>query len=406
MPVIRREEVTHSPKLHRCSPEAQSGYAHFSATCPDDFGRVVLNVFTLVGQMFPRRDDEETFLRLARAWKGHLEEYEREGLIRTWEVDGVKFGELVDFAVTGNTWHRTPEPGWSGHEHNGRCIKSAINKARIYGFHDEAKALSIKLKELRERAKVREAEREPQRDRVREPERQPEHSSPPSPPSPLRNTATTAGARARAELRPAEGPQPSPLVDRSKLIAEGYELITKIAAHGDEDPTETLARNSTGNGKLPDARRVRLDGMSDDHLAQTLCDLRRDWAAREPPPLSTEARPFQPDPAATAIVRGVAARLKDSMGEHAHARWARVLVGIEVSETTLRVMVPNETWLAHFGLAYAAQISSAMEAEGVGQLQLELVPLDRIEGRAPPERAIAGLRDAWNTNHKPGAWTR
>lgn len=74
----------------------------------------------------------------------------------------------------------------------------------------------------------------------------------------------------------APGPA-NPLVDRPARIARGYELIPHIARHRNEDPTETLARASSGGGRLGGARAIRLETMSDDWLARTVLALEDEW---------------------------------------------------------------------------------------------------------------------------------
>jgi hypothetical protein len=165
--IVRREGVTHSGKLNRCSTEAQIAYAHFITTVPDDFGRFVCNYFLIVTHMYPRRDDEKTVVKWSRAMRGIVAEWIREGLVRTFEIDGSTFGELTNWEPVGNTSHRTPEPPEAigapqgrKHEHNGRCLATAIRYARLYNQNEEAEILSNRLKELRDRGRDRDDYRE------------------------------------------------------------------------------------------------------------------------------------------------------------------------------------------------------------------------------------------------------
>jgi hypothetical protein len=68
---------------------------------------------------------------------------------------------------------------------------------------------------------------------------------------------------------------PNPLVDRDRLVAEGYDLVTAIAPLENLDPTEVLNKASEWRGR----GYVRLDSMSEDRLAHTLNALRR-WHRR------------------------------------------------------------------------------------------------------------------------------
>ena len=114
-------------------------------------------------------------------------------LWQTWHVDGVTFAEFHNFEATGNQYHRTPEPPWSKHEHNGRCAKVAIARMREWGDAEGACELSNWLNNLKASGAERDKQRKPNTTRTR-----PEHSSL-RPLRPLRpffqNRRTTNGLR-------------------------------------------------------------------------------------------------------------------------------------------------------------------------------------------------------------------
>ncbi len=66
---------------------------------------------------------------------------------------------------------------------------------------------------------------------------------------------------------------PNPLVDRDRLVAEGYALVTAIAPLENLDPTEVLNKASEWRGR----GYGRLDSMSEARLAHTLNALRRGY---------------------------------------------------------------------------------------------------------------------------------
>lgn len=85
--------------------------------------------------------------------------------------------------------------------------------------------------------------------------------------------------RARASDSRGRPAKPSnPLVNRPARLARGYELIRVISTHRREDPTETLARHSSGGGRLGGAVAVSLDAMGDDWLARTVLSMEAEHA--------------------------------------------------------------------------------------------------------------------------------
>lgn len=192
MPVVRGDRIGLSGKLSRCSTDAQTAYAHLVAAVPDDFGRFPVRWLPIMARLYPNLDDARRIGRVVTKWKARFAEYEREGLIRTWVVDGVTYAEFSGFVSTGNHWHRTPEPDWSSHRHGKRCLRTAIHSARASKQVEVADGLSIQLKELTTTG----------------PERSPNGArtgggtpSPPSPPSPPFQITTDNGT----PLPPASG---------------------------------------------------------------------------------------------------------------------------------------------------------------------------------------------------------
>jgi len=146
MGVVRGDRIRESQKLNQVSLEAFFAYALFVDVLPDDFGRFRCNSKLAAGHLAPRREDVTADV-VARIF----DEYERAGLIRAWEVDGARFAEFTGFRPRGNRYHRTPEPPWSDHEHRGRCLATAIHRAREWGDTASAESLSIRMKQLRDR---------------------------------------------------------------------------------------------------------------------------------------------------------------------------------------------------------------------------------------------------------------
>lgn len=155
MAIVKGDRIGVSQRLSRCTPEAQTAYAHLISTVPDSFGRFTLNVWTIVVRLFPTRDDERQIVRLSRKWRRYLAEYEEQQLIRTWQADGRTFAEVTNHHPSGNLYHRTPEPPWSKHEHNGACLPHAIHRARDVGNMKEADRLVAVLQEIRRRARAK-----------------------------------------------------------------------------------------------------------------------------------------------------------------------------------------------------------------------------------------------------------
>jgi hypothetical protein len=179
--VVRGDRIGESRRLNRCSNEAQDFYAAFIAAVPDDFGRYRHSLLHIALAMYPRREPNPASLRrIGRL----LEELVRHHLVATWEVDGVTFGEIDKWKPTGNKYHRTPEPPASSHVHAGRCLATAIHRAREWGMLDEAHRLSLLFSRLRDRNPTG---ARPGPDQ--EVDQGPDSPSPPSPPSPpLRTT--------------------------------------------------------------------------------------------------------------------------------------------------------------------------------------------------------------------------
>lgn len=146
MTVVRGDRAAESQTLNRCSFEAHLAYSAFVATVPDDFGRFRADPVKIALRMFPRRTGELRRIehRIAR-W---LAEWEREGAVLFWELDGVRFAQVAKWKPTGNTWHRTPEPPGSEHVHGGRCLKTAIARAVDWAQYEEAEKLRAALRKV------------------------------------------------------------------------------------------------------------------------------------------------------------------------------------------------------------------------------------------------------------------
>jgi hypothetical protein len=150
--VVRGDRIGDSRKLSECKPAEQDAYARLVATLPDDFGRFRLSWPLIVGAMYPRLEDSGKVRSAAERWKRFVGVFEARGLLRSWEVDGVRYAELTGWKPRKNpVYHRTPEPPWKGHEHTGWCLSSAITRQKNAGLHQIAADLSIQLKELRQR---------------------------------------------------------------------------------------------------------------------------------------------------------------------------------------------------------------------------------------------------------------
>lgn len=150
MAVVRGDRIAESARLNVRSVEAQEFYALFVSRIPDAFGRFRLNLAQIIGEMYPRRELTGRLLSRVRRLMGELGGGENP-LWLTWECDGVTFGEMWNWRPTGNCYHRTPEPPWSAHEHNGACFPTAIYRAKAWRDGAEVEKLSNAFKDLRER---------------------------------------------------------------------------------------------------------------------------------------------------------------------------------------------------------------------------------------------------------------
>jgi hypothetical protein len=156
MPVTRGDRIGESRKLNRRSVQAQDFYALLVASVPDDFGRFRCVPAHVALKLYPRRDATPALVGRVRRLLAELEQPDETGdvLLRTWEVDGVRFAELTGWRPHGNRFHRTPEPPWSEHCHSGSCLGTAIARARDWGNSRLAETLSIQLKEIRDRSRT------------------------------------------------------------------------------------------------------------------------------------------------------------------------------------------------------------------------------------------------------------
>jgi hypothetical protein len=186
-------------------------------------------------------------------------------LWQTWHVDGVTFAEFHNFEATGNQYHRTPEPPWSKHEHNGRCAKVAIARMREWGDAEGARELSNRLNNLKASGGERGKQRGPNTTRTR-----PEHPSPPSPPSPSsvlseqRNNKQTSasgdagGLDVAPSLEPVTGTTtaPEPANGNGALTLPGYVPAQVLAEAAASEPARLVLdgwRERTGT-KLRSAK--------------------------------------------------------------------------------------------------------------------------------------------------------
>lgn len=129
MTVIRDEGIRESRKLNAIPWRAHTLYPHL-LSCADDWGRLRVSPTILHGQAWPRREVTAESIEDLRA---ALAAYVSVGLMRTWEVDGVTFGEWTGWqARPAPKVHKTPEPPWSEHTHTGWCAPSAIRQAKLW----------------------------------------------------------------------------------------------------------------------------------------------------------------------------------------------------------------------------------------------------------------------------------
>jgi hypothetical protein len=151
MAVVRGDRIAESKKLNLCSFAAHVAYGTFVGCVPDDFGRFRASPTAIAERMFPRREADRRRIETAiRAWLAEWSKDNGEGpLIKLWSVDGVQWGEMTGWRATGNLQHRTPEPPWSEHQHDGRCATTALARAREWGSSGEVESLSFLIKKIR-----------------------------------------------------------------------------------------------------------------------------------------------------------------------------------------------------------------------------------------------------------------
>lgn len=194
MPVVRGERIGESERLNLRSPEAQDFYAHFVAVIPDDFRRFRLAPSQIAGVLYPRRVITSALRKRVERLLLELGTGERP-LWKTWVVDGVTFAELATGKDRGNRYHRTPEPPWSIHHHQGACLATAIARVRDWGHPEELERLSLLMRQIRDRKRTGSGARSlpggPS-------------PSPPSPPSPRINGSPPAPQTGGADLDQAD----------------------------------------------------------------------------------------------------------------------------------------------------------------------------------------------------------
>ena len=172
MAIVRGDRIGESRRLNTVSVEAQTFYAAFIASVPDDFGRFRVSPSHVAFRMYPRREPTRAILGMVGRLMAELE---AAGLWQAWAVDGVAFAQMAGWKPTGNLYHRTPEPPGTSHVHTGRCATTAVARADEWNQHEEAERLRLFINEMKRTAR----EQRPNRGRARV-----EHPSPPSPPSP------------------------------------------------------------------------------------------------------------------------------------------------------------------------------------------------------------------------------
>lgn len=157
MAVVRGDRIAESKKLNLCSFSAHVAYGTFVGCVPDDFGRFRATPTAIAERMFPRREADRRKIEAAiRSWLAEWSDDRGEGaLVKLWTVDGVQWGEMTGWRQTGNLNHRTPEPPWSTHVHDGRCVTTALARAREWGDAAEVERLSLLLKKIREQRSSR-----------------------------------------------------------------------------------------------------------------------------------------------------------------------------------------------------------------------------------------------------------
>lgn len=158
MAVVLGDRIGESRRLNARPADVQNFYTAFVAVYPDDFLRFRLSVAHVAVAMYPRREHTPALLRMVKRCLDWLGRDLGDGIgpmWRTWEVDGVTFGELVTGTPRGNRYHRTPEPPGSTHVHSESCLPTAIARAREWADSEHANMLSMMLKRLRRERELR-----------------------------------------------------------------------------------------------------------------------------------------------------------------------------------------------------------------------------------------------------------
>lgn len=251
MAIVKGDRIGESRRLNSRSIDAQTFYAHMVSVVPDDFGRFRLSAAHIFVRMYPRREPTPRDLKRVERMLSELGGGDAP-LWKTWHVDGVTFAEFHNFEATGNQYHRTPEPPWSKHEHNGRCAKVAIARMREWGDSEGAQELSNWLNNLKVSGAERGKQRNPNTTRTR-----PEHSSPPSPPFPSsvlseqRNDKRTSASGDAGGLDLSLFPEPVTGTTTAPGPADGHDALTAA----DYVPAQVLA-----DAAVSEPARLVLDG--------------------------------------------------------------------------------------------------------------------------------------------------
>jgi hypothetical protein len=263
MAIINGRRLYNSRKLvavAEIEDRAVSEYAWMMAGVSDDWGRFRANPRTILGEAYKDRPGvtESDIERWLGLFNSVLLAGEEHGLLRLYYVDGVRFAEWTNYMgdpPSQREHHNCPEPEWSTHKHSKAC--------KMWG-------------EARKKPSPRGTR--PVSSRGTSSPTPNGHSSDPPVPAvpPVPPETEQADTRTR---------EPNPLVDRSKLVAEGMGLIPQIASLENLDPSEVLNKASEWKGR----GYVRIDTMPDDRLAHTVVALRR-WHRS----LTGEAEPELP----------------------------------------------------------------------------------------------------------------
>jgi hypothetical protein len=152
MAVVRGDRIGESTALNKVSREAQTFYSAFVAAVPDDFGRFRVAPSHIWTAMYPRREPKPNDLR----WVMRMVlELQKADAFLTYAVDGQDFAQVAKWRPTGNMVHRCPEPPIESrfvpHEHTGRCLSTAISRAKEWGTPEEVAILINRLKEIKGR---------------------------------------------------------------------------------------------------------------------------------------------------------------------------------------------------------------------------------------------------------------